>query len=117
MITVLSIGFTLSFASLAQLVEHSICNQAVVGSSPTRGSDRFYMFFLQCSAKETFQKNECTLGISYIQNNCSCLSGSLMLFLYWKFDRVDDCAGLENRRPEKVRGFESLSFRTRINCR
>ena len=81
MITVLPIGFTLSFASLAQLVEHSICNQAVVGSSPTRGSDRFYMFFLQCSAKETFQKNECTLGISYIQNNCSCLSGSLMLFL------------------------------------
>ena len=27
-----------TIASLAQLVEHSICNQAVVGSSPTRGS-------------------------------------------------------------------------------
>ena len=70
-----------TIASLAQLVEHSICNQAVVGSSPTRGSYRFYVFFLQCSAKETLQKNECTLGISYIQNNRSCLSGSLMLFL------------------------------------
>ena len=29
-----------TIASLAQLVEHSICNQAVVGSSPTRGSRR-----------------------------------------------------------------------------
>ena len=29
-----------TIASLAQLVEHSICNQAVVGSSPTRGSSR-----------------------------------------------------------------------------
>ena len=29
---------TETIASLAQLVEHSICNQAVVGSSPTRGS-------------------------------------------------------------------------------
>lgn len=29
---------TLNFATLAQLVEHLICNQAVVGSIPTGGS-------------------------------------------------------------------------------
>lgn len=45
-----------TIASLAQLVEHSICNQAVVGSSPTRGSDRFYVFFLKCLAKKHFKR-------------------------------------------------------------
>ena len=29
--------FTAPFAGIAQLVEHLICNQAVVGSSPTAG--------------------------------------------------------------------------------
>ncbi len=31
------------FASLAQLVEHVICNLGVVGSSPTRGSLRLVL--------------------------------------------------------------------------
>ena len=31
-------GSSLLYAGLAQLVEHLICNQAVVGSNPTAGS-------------------------------------------------------------------------------
>lgn len=29
----------------------------------------------------------------------------------WRDGRADDCTGLENQRPERVPGFESLSFR------
>ena len=36
----------------------------------------------------------------------SCKDGTL-----WKDGRVVDCSGLENRRTERYRGFESLSFR------
>ena len=32
---------------------------------------------------------------------------------YWRGGRVVDCTGLENRRTERYRGFESLSLRSK----
>ena len=37
------------------------------------------------------------------------------LFEHWKDGRVVDYTGLENRRTETCRGFESLSFRSERN--
>ena len=33
------------------------------------------------------------------------------VFFYWRDGRVVECTGLENRRTERYRGFESLSLR------
>ena len=54
------------FASLAQLVEHVICNLGVVGSSPTRGSLRLVLE---------------TIIISTIDEQIAKLS-SLLVFLF-----------------------------------
>ena len=54
------------FASLAQLVEHVICNLGVVGSSPTRGSLRLVL--------ETI--------ISTIDEQIAKLSSLLVFFLF-----------------------------------
>ena len=36
---------------------------------------------------------------------------SIFKLTYWRGGRVVDCTGLENRRTERYRGFESLSLR------
>jgi hypothetical protein len=42
--------------------------------------------------------------------HCDCKTTSID-FLYWRDGRVVECTGLENRRTERYRGFESLSLR------
>ncbi len=37
------------------------------------------------------------------------------LIFYWRAGRAVKCGGLENRRPQKVRGFESLALRQNQN--
>ena len=42
---------------------------------------------------------------------CKIQAFSHWLLLFWRGGRVVDCAGLENRRAERLRGFESHLLR------
>ena len=54
------------FASLAQLVEHVICNLGVVGSSPTRGSLTRLVLETISTIDEQIAKLSSLLAFSYL---------------------------------------------------
>ena len=39
---------------------------------------------------------------------------AIVILIEWRDGRVVECTGLENRRTERYRGFESLSLRNRV---
>ena len=52
-------------------------------------------------------------GFKIMRTFASLLKGSTLAKEFWRDGRVVDYNGLENRRTERYRGFESLSLRNK----
>ena len=75
----------------------------VINGSKTKGKTTFFDFF--------WKKTEKGLRVSKNTSTFASLLKRNTYNKHWKGGRVVDYSGLENRRAERHRGFESLPFR------
>ena len=68
-----------------------------------RGKNNFFAFFLKKTKKRLRSSKNTYTFASLLKRNTTTK--------HWKGGRVVDYSGLENRRAERHRGFESLPFR------
>ena len=81
----------------------------VINGSKTKGKTTFFDFF--------WKKTEKGLRVSKNTSTFASLLKRNTYNKHWKGGRVVDYSGLENRRAERHRGFESLPFRSESPAR